>query len=235
MSPFVAEFFGTLILVLLGNGVVAGVVLKGTKSENAGWFTIVAGWGLAVTLAIYAVGKISGAHLNPAVTIAFAMKGDFPWANVGGYILAQMLGAIVGAAIVWLHYLPHWKTTTDAGLKLAVFSTGPAIRNTFANLVSEAIGTCILVLGLLFIGTNEFTQGLNPPIVGLLIMSIGVSLGGTTGFGINPARDLGPRIAHALLPIYGKGPSDWGYAWIPVVGPILGGILGVIVFQFFFN
>jgi len=235
MSPFVAEFLGTLILVLLGNGVVAGVVLKGSKAENAGWFTIVTGWGLAVTLAIYAVGRISGAHLNPAVTIAFAMKGDFPWANVGGYILAQMLGAILGGVLVWLHYLPHWKTTTDAGAKLSVFSTGPAIRSTFANLVSETIGTGILVLGLLFIGTNEFTQGLNPPIVGLLIMSIGLSLGGTTGFAINPARDLGPRIAHAVLPIYGKGSSDWGYAWIPVVGPILGGILGVTVFQVFFS
>jgi glycerol uptake facilitator protein len=231
MSSFVAEFFGTMVLIILGDGVVAGAVLKGTKSENAGWLTIVIGWGLAVTLAIYAVGKISGAHLNPAVTIAFAMKGDFPWSDVGPYILAQLLGAFTGALIVWLHYLPHWKRTDDQGLKLAVFATGPAIRNTFSNLISEIIGTAMLILALLFIGTNEFTGGLNPIAVGLLIVAIGLGLGGTTGFAINPARDLGPRIAHALLPISGKGPSDWAYAWIPVIGPILGGILGVLTYQ----
>jgi glycerol uptake facilitator protein len=231
MSAFVAEFFGTMVLVILGDGVVAGAVLKGTKSENSGWLTIVIGWGLAVTLAIYAVGKISGAHLNPAVTLAFAMKGDFPWANVGSYIAAQVLGAFVGACIVWLHYLPHWKRTEDQGAKLAVFATAPAIRNTFSNLISEVIGTAMLILALLFIGTNEFTGGLNPIAVGLLIVAIGVGLGGTTGFAINPARDLGPRIAHALLPISGKGPSDWGYAWIPVIGPILGGVLGVFIYQ----
>lgn len=231
MSSFVAEFFGTMVLIILGDGVVAGVVLKGTKSENAGWLTIVIGWGLAVTLAIYAVGKISGAHLNPAVTIAFAMKGGFPWSDVGPYIIAQLLGAFTGAVIVWLHYLPHWKRTDDQGLKLAVFATGPAIRNTFSNLISEIIGTAMLILALLFIGTNEFTGGLNPIAVGLLIVAIGVGLGGTTGFAINPARDLGPRIAHALLPISGKGSSDWGYAWIPVIGPILGGILGVLTYQ----
>jgi glycerol uptake facilitator protein len=231
MSAFVAEFFGAMVLVILGNGVVAGVVLKGTKSENAGWLAIVIGWGLAVTLAIYAAGKISGAHLNPAVTLAFAIKGDFPWANVPGYITAQLVGAFAGACIVWLHYLPHWKRTDDQAAKLVVFATAPAIRNVFSNLISEIIGTAMLILALLFIGTNEFTGGLNPIAVGLLIVAIGLGLGGTTGFAINPARDLGPRIAHALLPISGKGPSDWGYAWIPVAGPILGGILGVFVYQ----
>lgn len=234
MNAYVAEFFGTMLLIVLGNGVVAGVVLKGTKSENAGWLTIVIGWGLAVTLAIYAVGKISGAHLNPAITIAFAMKGDFPWSDVAGYVTAQLLGAVVGAFIVWLHFLPHWKRTDDQATKLGVFCTAPAVRNTFSNVVSEILATAVLVLGLLFIGANDFTQGLNPLVVGLLIISIGLSLGGTTGFAINPARDLGPRIAHAILPIFGKGSSDWGYAWIPVVGPIIGGIVGVLVYQLFF-
>ncbi len=231
MSIYLAEFMGTLLLVLLGDGVVAGVVLKGVKSENAGWLPVTIGWGLAVTLAIYAVGNISGAHLNPAVTIAFAVKGDFPWSDVTGYIMAQMGGAFTGAMIVWLHYLPHWRRTEDPALKLAVFCTAPAVRNNFTNMISEVIATSVLVLGLLFIGANDFTQGLNPLVVGLLIISIGLSLGGTTGFAINPARDLGPRIAHAILPISGKGSSDWRYAWIPVVGPLLGGMLGVYVYQ----
>ncbi len=231
MHPYMAEFFGTMVLIILGNGVVAGAVLKGTKSENAGWLTIVIGWGAAVTLGIYAAGKISGAHLNPAVTVAFAIKGDFPWNQVVPYIIAQLLGAFTGACIVWLHYLPHWKRTEDAATKLAVFATGPAIRNTFSNLISEIIGTAMLILALLFIGTNEFTQGLNPIVVGLLIVAIGVGLGGTTGFAINPARDLGPRIAHAVLPISGKGPSDWSYSWIPVAGPIIGAVLGVFIYQ----
>lgn len=234
MGPYLAEFFGTMLLIILGDGVVASVVLKGTKSENAGWLTIVIGWGLAVTISIYAVGNISGAHLSPAVTIAFAMNGSFAWSDVVGYISAQMAGAFVGAIIVWLHFLPHWKRTDDQGTKLAVFCTAPAIRNTLANLLSEIIATALFILGLLFIGTNDFTQGLHPIVVGFLIVSIGLSLGGTTGFAINPARDLGPRIAHAVLPIFGKGHSDWNYAWIPVVGPIIGGILGVYVFQFFF-
>lgn len=231
MSPYTAEFFGTMLLILLGNGVVAAVVLKGTKSENAGWLTIVVGWGIAVTLAIYAVGSISGAHLNPAVTIAFAVLGTFPWSDVSGYILAQFAGAITGAVLVWLHYGPHWKMTTDPDLKRAVFCTSPSVRNTFFNLVSEIIGTCVLVLVILFFGQNQFTQGLNPIAVGLLIISIGLSLGGTTGFAINPARDLGPRLAHAILPIHGKGSSDWGYAWIPVVGPIAGGVLATVVYN----
>ncbi len=222
------------LLVLLGDGVVAGVVLHRTKSENAGWLTIVTGWGLAVTLAIYAVGRISGAHLNPAITIALAANGSFPADQVAGYIAAQFAGAFVGAVLVWLHYLPHWKQTADPAAKLSVFCNSPAIRNTFSNLISEIIATAVLVLAILFIGANEFTQGLNPIIVGLLIISIGLSLGGTTGFAINPARDLGPRIAHFVLPIPGKGTSDWSYAWIPVVGPVAGGLLGAYLFSVLF-
>ncbi|MBY0432502.1 MAG: aquaporin family protein [Cyclobacteriaceae bacterium] len=235
MSNYLAEFIGTLLLVLLGDGVVAGVLLKRSKSENAGWLVIVVAWGLAVTLAIYAVGKVSGAHLNPAVTLAMAYMGTFPSGDVAGYILAQLAGAFTGAILVWLHFLPHWKITEDAGAKLAVFCTAPAIRNTITNLISEIIGTTVLVLGLLCIGANEFTQGLNPIVVGLLIISIGLSLGGTTGFAINPARDLGPRLAHAILPIHGKGKSDWSYAWIPVVGPIVGGLLGAMIYTVIFQ
>ncbi len=235
MSPYFAEFFGTMLLIILGEGVVAGVVLKGTKSENAGWFTICVAWGLAVALAIYAVGSISGAHLNPALTIAFALTGSFPMDQVAGYILAQMAGAFIGAIIIWLHYLPHWKNTIDPSAKLAVFSTAPAIRNSFSNLVSEIIATAVLTMALLFIGTNKFTDGLNPLVVGLLIVSIGLSLGGTTGFAINPARDLGPRIAHFILPIPGKRDSDWSYAWIPVVGPIIGGLLGGWIYNVLFQ
>jgi glycerol uptake facilitator protein len=223
-----------MILILLGDGVVAGVLLKNSKSENAGSFFIVTAWGLAVTLAIYAVGKISGAHLNPAVTIAMAINGNFSADLVAGYIIAQFAGAFLGAVLVWLHYLPHWKLTTDQSLKLAIFCTAPAVRNSFWNLVSEIIATTVLILGLLVIGANEFANGLNPIVVGLLIISIGLSLGGTTGFAINPARDLGPRIAHFLLPIHGKGNSDWSYAWIPVVGPIIGGVLGVVIYKLFF-
>ncbi len=234
MSPYLAEFFGTMLLIILGEGVVAGIVLKGTKSENAGWLTICVAWGLAVTLAIYAVGSISGAHLNPAITIALAMIGTFPSDQVVGYILAQMSGAFVGAIVVWIQYMPHWKNTIDSSAKLAVFATAPAIRNTVANLVSEIIATAILLLAILFIGENKFTEGLNPIVVGLLIVSIGLSLGGTTGFAINPARDLGPRIAHFILPIPGKRDSDWSYAWIPVLGPIIGGILGAVIYQLVF-
>jgi len=231
MSQFLAELIGTAILVLLGDGVVGGVTLKNTKSENAGWIVITVGWGLAVTLGIYGVGQVSGAHLNPAVTLAFAAQGAFPWAKVPAYILAQMLGGILGGAIVWLHYLPHWKRTQDPAVKLGVFCTAPAIRSTWANLLCEIIGTFVLVSGLLFIGANKFTEGLNPLIVGLLIVAIGVSLGGTTGYAINPARDLGPRIAHWILPIAGKGKSDWQYSWIPVAGPVLGGVYGAWVFD----
>ncbi len=231
MSLYTAEFFGTMLLILLGNGVVAGVVLKGTKSENAGWLAIVLGWGLAVTLAIYAVGDISGAHLNPAVTLALAVNGDFPWSDVMGYIIAQLSGAFIGAVLVWITYGPHWQLTGDSGTKRAVFCTSPAVSNRFFNLISEVVGTAVLILVLLLLGKDEFTQGLKPMVVGLLIVSIGLSLGGPTGFAINPARDLGPRIAHFILPIHGKGSSDWGYAWVPIVGPILGSLMAVYVYN----
>jgi glycerol uptake facilitator protein len=234
MTPYFAEFIGTMLLIIMGDGVVAGVTLKGTKSENAGYIAVVFAWGLAVTLAIFAVGRISGAHLNPAVTLAFYLTGDFPGDQVGGYIVAQVVGAFIGAVIVWVHYMPHWKLTNDPAAKLGVFSTGPAVRSTVANVVSEIIGTMVLVLGLLFIGANKFADGLNPLVVGGLIIAIGLSLGGTTGFAINPARDLGPRLAHAVLPIPGKGSSDWAYSWVPVVGPILGGLLGAWLFNLLF-
>ena len=234
MTPYMAEFFGTMILILLGNGVVAGVILKGTKSENAGWLTIVIGWGLAVTLAIYAVGRISNAHLNPAITIALWASGDFQSDLVVGYILAQFAGAFVGAILVWIHYLPHWRISDNPSTKLAVFCCAPAIRSTLPNLISEIIGTMVLVTAILFIGANKFAEGLNPLIVGALIMSIGLTLGGTTGFAINPARDLAPRVAHFLLPIPGKGSSDWSYSWIPVAGPLIGGLLGAGLYKVLF-
>jgi glycerol uptake facilitator protein len=226
MTDFWGELIGTMLLIILGDGVVAGVVLKGTKSENGGWIVISIAWGLAVVMGIYAVGQISGAHLNPAVTIGLAAEGSFPWEKVPGYLLAQVLGAMAGATLVWLHYLPHWSHTDDKASKLAVFCTGPAIRSTWSNLLSEMLGTFVLVSGILFIGANKFAEGLNPIVVGALVVSIGMSLGGTTGYAINPARDFGPRLAHFLLPISGKGSSDWSYAWIPIVGPILGGLLG---------
>ena len=238
MNIFLAELIGTALLILLGNGVVAGVLLRGSKSENAGWLVITIGWGLAVTFAVYAVGGISGAHLNPAVTLALAATGQwsaqFTPSMVPIYISAQMLGAILGACLVYLHYLPHWAPTEDQATKLAVFCNAPAIRHTKANIISEFIGTFVLLFGLCALGANRFAEGLNPIAVGALILSIGLSLGGPTGYAINPARDLGPRIAHALLPIPGKGSSDWGYSWIPVVGPIMGGICGAIVFRSIF-
>jgi glycerol uptake facilitator protein len=234
MTPYVAEFLGTMILILLGEGVVAAVVLKGTKSENAGWLTIVIGWGLAVTMAVYAVGRFSGAHLNPAITLALFLTGDFPSNQVAGYIIAQLAGAFAGAVLVWIHYMAHWGITDNPASKLAIFCTAPAVRSTPANLVCEIIATMVLVLAILFIGANEFTAGLNPLIVGALIVSIGLSLGGTTGFAINPARDIAPRIAHFLLPIPGKGGSDWAYSWVPVVGPLVGGVLGAWIYKALF-
>lgn len=234
MSPYLAEFLGTMLLIILGNGIVANVLLRGTKGENAGLLPIVIGWGLAVTLAVYAVGRISQAHLNPAVTIALWANGDFPGSQVFSYVLAQFAGAFFGAIIMWIFYFPFWATTENAALKLGVFCTAPAIRSIPSNLFSEILATMILVLGILFIGANKFSDGLNPLVVGALIMSIGLSLGGTTGFAINPARDLGPRIAHFVLPIPGKGTSDWSYSWIPVVGPILGGLLGSWLYKTLF-
>ncbi|MTH53443.1 MIP family channel protein [Bacillus mangrovi] len=235
MTAFWGEVVGTMILIVFGAGVCAGVNLKGTFANNSGWIVITFGWGLGVAMAAYAVGGISGAHLNPALTVGLALAGDFSWGQVPAYILAQMIGAILGASLIYLQYLPHWKVTEDPGTKLGVFSTGPAIPNTFANVISEILGTFILVLGILAIGANEFTEGLNPLIVGFLIVAIGLSLGGTTGYAINPARDLGPRIAHFFLPIPGKGPSNWRYAWVPVVGPLAGGAFGAVFYTTVFK
>ncbi|EZH64689.1 glycerol transporter [Bacillaceae bacterium JMAK1] len=234
MLEYVAEFVGTMILIIFGAGVVAAVSLKGSKAEGAGWIAISLGWGFAVALGVYVSGTISDAHLNPAVTLGFAAIGEFPWNQVPGYIIGQILGAITGAVVVFFHYYPHWKVTPDPATKLGVFATAPAIRHTPSNFIAEFIGTAVLVFGLLAIGANTFSEGLNPLVVGLLIIAIGLSLGGPTGYAINPARDLGPRIAHAILPIDKKGPSDWAYAWVPILGPIAGGIVGAILYTLMF-
>ena len=240
MSIFTAELIGTAILILLGDGVVAAVLLNRSKAQNGGWIVITFGWGLAVAIAVFAVGAFSGAHINPAVTIAAAASGqlDTTWGEVPIYLAGQFVGAFLGAVLVWLAYLPHWADTDDPGLKLAVFSTGPAIRNFGANMVTEVIGTAMLVLGVLGIvqqsNAPTLESGLVPLLVGFLVVSIGLSLGGPTGYAINPARDLGPRIAHAVLPIAGKGGSDWEYAWVPVVAPIIGGIVGALLFNALF-
>ena len=204
MTEYLGEFIGTMIVILFGGGVVAGSVLKGTKSENNGWLIICMAWGAGVAFAVYAVGSISGAHLNWAVTLGLALAGEFPWSKVPGYMLCQLLGAFTGGIIVWLHYGPHWKNTSDTTAKLAIFSTIPAIRNYPFNLISEIVASFILLFGLMIIGANKFSDGLNPLVIGALISAIGFSYGGTTGFAINPARDLGPRLAHFLLPIAGK-------------------------------
>jgi glycerol uptake facilitator protein len=235
MEAYLAEFIGTMLLIILGDGVVAGVLLRNSKAENSGWIVITLGWGMAVAVAVYCVGQFSGAYINPAVTLGAAVTGGLEWAVVPGYIIAQFLGAFVGAVIVYLAYLPHWAETADPGLKLGVFSTAPAIYNTPANIICEIIGTFVLVFGVFGILANDLAAGLFPLLVGLLVLGIGLSLGGPTGYAINPARDLGPRIAHAVLPIAGKGGSDWGYAWIPVVAPIIGGILGALAFTLLFG
>lgn len=225
-----------MLLVLLGDGVVANVVLNRSKGQNSGWIVIATGWAVAVTIAVYAANAASGAHLNPAVTIALAATGSFAWANVPSYVAAQLIGAFLGAVIVWLAYLAHWRETPDPGAKLAVFSTGPAIRAAGPNLIAEAIGTAVLVFGILLVLTpanlvpnSGFDKGFAPIAVGIIVWGIGLSLGGPTGYAINPARDLGPRIAHALLPIPGKGGSDWEYAWVPIVGPLIGGVAGALL------
>jgi len=241
MSPFLGEVIGTMLLVLLGDGVVAGVLLSKSKAENSGWIVITVAWAMAVFVGAYSVAAFSGAHLNPAVTIGLAVAGKFDWGQVPIYIVAQMIGAFIGAVLVWLHYFPHWGETKDPGLKLAVFSTGPAIRSSLWNLVSEIIGTFVLVFGILAIKGAGMTDasgaafnlnlgalGIIP--VALLVLVIGLALGGTTGYAINPARDLGPRIAHAILPIPGKGSSDWAYSWIPVVGPVIGAIIAGVLY-----
>lgn len=230
MHQLVGEFFGTFILVLLGDGIVAGNLLKKSKAYGEGWLSITIGWGLAVTMGIYAVGWLSPAHINPAVTLGMAVAGEFAWVDTLPYMVAQVAGGFVGGIIVWLHYKPHFGVTEDQEAILSVFSTVPAIRNSVWNAVSEAIGTAVLVYGLLAFTQGEYTEGLEPLAVGLLIVAIGLSLGGTTGYAINPARDLGPRIAHQVLPIENKGNSDWEYAWVPIVGPLVGGILGAFIF-----
>jgi glycerol uptake facilitator protein len=237
MTPFLAELLGTMLLVLFGDGVVANVVLSRSKGQNSGWIVITAGWAAAVTIAVYAVNALSGAHLNPAVTIALATVGKFAWASVPTYVLAQMIGAFLGGVLVWLTYLPHWAVTEDKGLKLAAFCTGPAVRQPVANLITEIIATAALVLGLMSVLTpanlvpnTGFANAFAPLLVGVIVFGIGLSLGGSTGYAINPARDLGPRIAHAILPIPGKGSSDWGYAWVPVIGPIIGGVIGAMAY-----
>ncbi len=235
---FLGEVVGTAVLILLGDGVVAGVLLNKSKAQNSGWIVITWAWGMAVTMGVLASLAVSGgvAHLNPAVTIGLATIDKYPWKDVPQTIAGEFIGAFIGAILVYLAYLAHWAETEDPGLKLAVFCTGPAIRNTPANLITEFIGTFMLLFGVLFIGgltmahdvlSGSLATGALP--VGLLVLVIGLSLGGPTGYAINPARDLGPRIIHAILPIPGKGGSDWGYSWIPVVGPILGGIAGALV------
>jgi glycerol uptake facilitator protein len=230
MAPWVAEIIGTMILILLGDGVVANVVLGKTKGQNSGWIVITTGWAMAVAVAVYAVGRISGAHINPAVTIALAAVGKFPWSDVPLYIVGQFIGAFIGAVLVWLAYYSHWAETPDPALKRAVFCTAPNIRNYPLNFITEVIGTFTLVFGVLAITANKLAEGFAPLLVGFLVWAIGLSLGGPTGYAINPARDLGPRIAHAVLPIPGKGDSDWGYSWVPVVGPIVGGLIGAFLF-----
>ena len=232
MKPFAAEVIGTALLIILGDGVVAGVMLNKTKAQNSGWIVITAGWAMGVLVAVYAVGRISGAHLNPAITLGLAVVGKFAWSDVPWYIGAQLIGAFLGAIIVWLAYLAHWSETESQASKLSVFSTIPAIRRCPLNLLTEIIGTFVLVFGVLAISANAgpVQSGVAPLLIGLLVWGIGLSLGAPTGYAINPARDLGPRLAHALLPIPGKGSSDWGYSWVPVVGPLIGGAIGAVAY-----
>ena len=231
MTPFIAEIIGTALLVLLGDGVVANVVLHRTKGSGSGWIVITMGWGLAVFVGVFTVAAYSGAHINPAVTIGLAAAGKFTWSLVPGYVLAQFIGGAAGAFIVWLHYKPHFDATENADLKLAVFATGPEIRSPRWNFVSEVIGTFVLVFGVLSLATPQVGLGsLDALPVALLVLVIGLSLGGTTGYAINPARDLSPRIVHALLPIPGKRDSDWGYSWIPVVAPVVGSLVAALLF-----
>ena len=236
MDLLMAELIGTMILILLGDGVVANVVLSKNKGEGGGWIVITAGWGFAVAIAVYITGWVSGAHINPAVTVGFVAIGQLDVGTAFLYIIGQFIGAFLGAVLVFIAYFDHFKATDDPGLKLAVFSTGPAIRNIPMNFVTEVIGTAMLLLGVLgiFHVNNGIGSGFGPYAVGILVFSIGLSLGGPTGYAINPARDLGPRIAHAILPIPGKGDSDWGYSWIPVVAPLVGGVVGAMLYQFLF-
>jgi glycerol uptake facilitator protein len=236
LSIFGAEVIGTGLLILLGDGVVAGVLLNHSKAQNGGLIVITWGWGIAVMVAVFAVGQFSGAHLNPAVTLGFAVEGRTDWGDVPEYLAGEFVGAFIGATLVWLAYLPHWRETEDPGLKLAVFSTAPAIRNYAANFITEVIATFVLVFSILAFFADKITTatGLGGLLVGLLVLGIGLSLGGPTGYAINPARDLGPRIMHAILPIPGKGDSDWSYAWVPVLGPLVGGALAGLAYMAFY-
>jgi glycerol uptake facilitator protein len=243
MCEIIAEFLGTMLLILLGNGVVANVVLNGTKGNNGGWIVITMGWGLAVFVGVAVAGPVSGAHLNPAVTIGLAVAGLFAWSKVALFIVAQIVGAAVGAFLVWLMYRDHFNSTEDGGAKLACFSTGPAIRNFTSNAISEIIGTFVLVFVIFYMvgpslegnGIEHAKLGLGTlgalP-VGFLVVAIGLSLGGTTGYAINPARDFGPRIMHAILPMKNKGTSDWGYALIPILAPLAGAIIAALLFMY---
>lgn len=234
ISTFMAELIGTAILVLLGDGVVANVVLKKSKGFNSGWMVIASGWAFAVGVPAYIFGSISGAHFNPAVTIALAVTGKFAWSQVPMYILAQFIGAVVGSALVLLTYYQHFEATEDQATKLGVFCTAPEIRSNTWNFISEFIGTFILMFGIIGITAHPFADGVQPLAISILIWAIGLCLGGPTGYAINPIRDFGPRFAHFILPVPGKGPSDWGYAWIPVVSPILGAIAGALVYGIIF-
>ena len=238
MNEFSAELIGTMFLILLGNGVVANVVLKGTKGNSGGWMVITTGWALAVFVGVVIATPYSGAHLNPAVTLALALAGKFAWSKVGYYFLAQVLGSILGSLLVWLVYRDHFNSTADPDMQLSVFSTSPAIRNTFFNLISEIIGTFVLVFVIFYFTSAEISNPKSPVGLGslgalpvaFLVWAIGLSLGGTTGYAINPARDLGPRIVHSLLPIKHKGSSNWKYAWIPIIGPIIGAAIAAFLF-----
>jgi glycerol uptake facilitator protein len=238
MTPFLAEFIGTALVILLGNGVVANVVLTGTKGNGGGWIVITTAWALAVFVGVVVSAPYSGAHLNPAVTIALAISGKFEWAQVPTYMLAQMLGAMLGSFLVWVKYKDHFLATDDKGLKLAAFSTGPAIRNTFSNLTSEIIGSFVLLFVIFYFTNAEIVDTKAPVGLGslgaipvmFLVWAIGLSLGGTTGYAINPVRDLGPRIMHSILPISGKGSSEWSYSWIPVIGPMIGASLAAFLY-----
>jgi glycerol uptake facilitator protein len=236
LSIFGAEVIGTGLLILLGDGVVAAVLLNHSKAQNSGWIVITFGWAMGVMVGVFAVNQFSGAHLNPAVTIGFAVEGRTEWGDVPAYLAGEFVGAFIGAILVWLAYLDHWRETEDPGLKLAVFCTAPAIRNPISNIITEVIGTFVLVFSIMAWFSDEVTAatGLGGLLVGLLVLGIGLSLGGPTGYAINPARDLGPRIIHAILPIAGKGGSDWGYSWVPVVGPLIGGVLAAAAYSAFY-
>ncbi len=234
LSTFMAELIGTAILVLLGDGVVANVVLKKSKGFNSGWMVIASGWAFAVAVPVFMFGTISGAHFNPAVTLALAVTGKFAWSQVPMYILAQFIGAFIGAVLVLLSYYNHFEVTEDKAIKLGVFCTAPEIRNPKWNFITEFIGTFLLMFGILGISSSPFVDGLQPLAIGILIWAIGLCLGGPTGYAINPIRDFGPRFAHFILPVPGKGGSDWKYAWIPVVAPILGAIVSAIVYGIIF-